>query len=242
MSAYREDLAHIHDVGFGDFARQAAPALLDILSEGKITSGLVVDLGCGSGLWALALHRAGYDVLGVDISPAMINIARKRVPGGDFRTGSFFGIEMPPCAAVTSLGECFNYMFDSEVGRHELTRLFSRVYEAISPNGLFIFDLLEPRCLSGARTRQSQAEGDGWTVLVHAEEDQKRRILTRRITSFRKDGELYRRQEETHHLRLYPRSQIASDLRRVGFRVRVVRGYGSVRFRPAHVGFLARKP
>jgi hypothetical protein len=38
VSAYREDLAHIHDVGFGDFARQAAPALLDILSEGKITT------------------------------------------------------------------------------------------------------------------------------------------------------------------------------------------------------------
>ena len=70
--AYKADLAYIHDVGFGDFARRSAPAILEILGQNGIETGLVVDLGCGSGLWAKELSDGGYTVLGVDISPAMI--------------------------------------------------------------------------------------------------------------------------------------------------------------------------
>jgi len=49
MRAYDEDLAYVHDVGFGDFARSVAPGVLEILRRSGITGGLVVDLGCGSG-------------------------------------------------------------------------------------------------------------------------------------------------------------------------------------------------
>ena len=72
IEAYKADLAYIHDVGFGDFARNSAPALLEMLRSNGVSKGLVVDLGCGSGLWARELSDAGYGVLGVDISPAMI--------------------------------------------------------------------------------------------------------------------------------------------------------------------------
>src|SRR5262245_34869396 len=69
-AAYREDLAYIHDVGHGDFARDAAPGLLALLRRQGIREGLVVDLGCGSGIWAEILVREGYRVLGIDLSPA----------------------------------------------------------------------------------------------------------------------------------------------------------------------------
>ncbi len=49
---YREDLAYIHDVGHADFALRSAPGILEILRDNEISGGLVVDLGCGSGLWA----------------------------------------------------------------------------------------------------------------------------------------------------------------------------------------------
>ena len=62
MRAYREDLAYVHGVGFDWFARGAAPGVLDILRGGGITDGLVVDLGCGSGIWVRELVRAGYEV------------------------------------------------------------------------------------------------------------------------------------------------------------------------------------
>ena len=46
---YGEDLAWIHDAGFGAFAREAAPGLLEIFRKNGVEDGLVVDLGCGNG-------------------------------------------------------------------------------------------------------------------------------------------------------------------------------------------------
>ena len=82
---YNEDLAYVHDQGFADTARNAALSVLQLLRAQKIKSGLVVDLGCGSGVLAERLIRAGYVVLGVDMSKAMLRLARKRAPRGPIR-------------------------------------------------------------------------------------------------------------------------------------------------------------
>lgn len=123
MIGYKDDLAYIHDVGFGDFAKQAAPGLLKILRQRGIAKGLVVDLGCGSGIWAHGLMKAGYEVLGVDISAAMIRLARKRAPQARFVKKSFLKMRLPQCAAVTAIGECFNYLFDKNNNPKTLFRL-----------------------------------------------------------------------------------------------------------------------
>jgi hypothetical protein len=66
--------------------------------------------------------------------------------------------------------------------------------------------------------------------------------LIRHITSFRQVGPLYRRQQETHHVQLFRRGEIAAILRRVGLRVRNVRSYGDYDLLPGRIGFIARKP
>jgi SAM-dependent methyltransferase len=112
---YREDLAYIHNVGHGDFALESAPCILEILDQSGIREGPVVDLGCGSGLWAWELTKAHYDVLGVDISESMIGIVRRRVPDAEFQVTSLFKVDIPPCDAVTSLGECFNSLCSIQI-------------------------------------------------------------------------------------------------------------------------------
>ena len=57
MTAYDRDLAYIHDTGFTSFARNAAPGLLRLLRRNRVRDGLVVDVGCGSGVWAGELCR-----------------------------------------------------------------------------------------------------------------------------------------------------------------------------------------
>ena len=238
---YKEDLAFIHDVGYGDFALGSAPGILEILDRCEIRRGLVVDLGCGSGLWARELTRAGYRVFGVDISEAMIDIARRRVPDAEFQVSSLFEADIPPCDAVTSLGEVLNYLFDPDTARQTLVRLFRRVHDALTPGGVFVFDVAEPGQLTPETTAKGFSEGEGWLVLVEKEEDREWGTLTRRIISFRKVGELYRRAVEVHRQRLYKATDVAEELRQVGFGVQTMRSYGRYRLPRAHAAFVARK-
>jgi SAM-dependent methyltransferase len=240
--AYREDLAYIHDAGFGQFARAAASVLLEALRRQGIGHGLVLDLGCGSGIMAGAVASAGYDVLGIDISEAMIALARKRVPRGQFRVESILSAELPPCVAVAAIGECLNYLFDASNTISKLNRLFRRIHAALAPGGLFLFDVAEPGRVPGAGPRRSYWEGEDWAVLVTSEEDRNSGVLTRRITSFRRARELYRRDQEVHRQRLFQRTALASELRAIGFRVRILRSYGPLQFGPGHAGMMARRP
>jgi len=238
---YGKDLAYIHDAGFGDFSRNAAPGLLDILRRRGIRSGVVVDLGCGSGLWARRLADAGYSVLGIDTSSSMISMAKERVPEGRFRRQSLFSAELPDCAAVTSIGECFSYLFDSHNTRTDLIGVLRRVHGALCAGGVLVFDVAARGRAPGLCTAVSHWQGRDWAILVCAAEDRRHRLLTRRITTFRRVGALYRRSAETHHLRLFQGREVAQALRAIGFEVRALRGYGRLRFGPGQIGFLARK-
>ncbi|MBP1597580.1 MAG: methyltransferase family protein [Acidobacteria bacterium] len=240
-NGYGEDLAYIHDAGFGAFSLNAAPGLLDILRRSGICGGLVVDLGCGNGLWARRVVDAGYSVLGIDMSPEMIALARSRVPEGRFLRRSLFSADLPDCDAVTSIGECFNYLFDSNNSWASLTRVLRRIFKALRKGGVLVFDLAGPGRLCGRPPVLSHYEGKDWAILVRAAEDEHGSTLTRKITAFRRVGEFYRRTDETHRLRLYDAARVAGGLRAIGFSVRVLRGYGQLRFVRGHAAFLARK-
>ena len=237
---YKQDLAYIHDIGFRDYALKSAPGVLQILNQNKIYEGLIVDLGCGSGLSAQELTKANYHVLGVDISPSFIDIAKKRVPDADFLVESLFQVEIPPCNAVISIGECLNYLFDTDNSTQTLVNLFQRIHKALAVGGLFIFDIAEPGQVNHGKT-QIFTEAEDWVILVEKEEDVKQEILTRRIITFRKVGENYRRDDETHHLRLYPATEVEKNLSQVGFQVQKMDNYGQFTLPKAHTAFMARK-
>ena len=76
MNRYGEDLAHIHANGFTALAEAAAPAVVELPRRAGIRRGLVVDLGCGSGITSRALLDAGYEVLGIDSSRPLLARAR----------------------------------------------------------------------------------------------------------------------------------------------------------------------
>jgi SAM-dependent methyltransferase len=239
--AYREDLASIHDAGFGRFARGAAALLLEELPRHGFDRGLVVDLGCGSGILAEQLAARGFEVLGIDLSPAFIALARRRAPSGLFRVESLLTAPLPRCVAVVAVGEGVNYLFDERHSWEGVRQVMGRAFGALVPGGLLLFDVSEPGRVPGGIVK-SHAEGEGWAVLVTAEEDRQQRLLTRHITSFRQVGAFYRRDHEVHRLGLVPRAQVVSWLQEIGFQVQTLGGYESVPFDPGHVGFLARKP
>lgn len=239
---YKEDLAYIHDVGHSDYAVKSAHGILKILAQNNLREGLVVDLGCGSGLSALEFTKAGYRVLGVDISESLIAIARHRVPDGEFRVESLFKTDIPPCNAVTSIGECLNYLFDTDNDRENLIQFFHRIYHALNSGGVFIFDIAEPGQIVAGNTTKGFTEGKDWIVLVQKEENQENETLIRRIITLRKVGETYRRDDEIHNLQLYKATDVAEALHNVGFQVEIIRSYGEYNLPKAHAGFIASKP
>ncbi|MGI9102696.1 MAG: class I SAM-dependent methyltransferase [Terriglobales bacterium] len=238
---YQPDLAYIHHTAYSGFVADAAPGLLRMLDRNGIRKGLVVDLGCGAGEWAHALTRRGYSAFGLDISPAMIALARKTAPQARFAVGSFRNTKLPHCAAVTALGEVLNYTFDGDRGRAELARFFARVHEALEPGGLLIFDVAEPGRVDPRQPARNWFEGKDWALLLELKENARQHTLTRRMTIFRKLGSAYRRSEEIHRLRLYPRADILRDLRAAGFTARTISRYGKTKFWRGLVGCVARK-
>lgn len=238
---YKPDLAYIHDAGHRDYALKSAPGILEIFDRYNIPQELVIDLGCGSGLSAAAFVQAGYLVLGIDISAAMIDIARQRVPTAEFRVASMFKTELPPCAAVTSISECLNYLFDPDSDRQMLRSLFEHIHQALIPGGIFVFDIADTRLLSASSSAKAFTEGKDWLVLVERQTDQEQAILTRKIITFRKVGEHYRRDDEVHRQQLYRVADIAADLQTVGFQVQTADYYGSYQLPPAHTAFIAYK-
>jgi hypothetical protein len=105
---------------------------------------------------------------------------------------------------------------------------------------MLVFDMAQPG--RGRGYRQRHFAGADWAVMVDVDEDPTAAQLTRRITAFRQVDGAYRRTYEVHRLQLYRGAAMARQLQHIGFRVRLVRGYGSFRFPQAYVACLARKP
>ena len=217
---YRDDLARIHHLGFSEFAESAAPWILELLR--KHDAKKVVELGCGSGILARALTRAGFDVHGYDVSPAMIALARETAPEATFDVASLDTAKMPPCDAVIAMGEVLNYA--------GLDALRQRL--ADFPARLFLFDAAE----RGAYPEHDEhrSGGDEWSVIAIKESDGS--TLTRRVLTFLADGS---RDEEVHTLELFDRAALISLLRSHGFRTTLRRSYGSRRLPRGHAVYVA---
>jgi SAM-dependent methyltransferase len=239
--AYGKDLAFIHDAGFGSLARAAADELLQQLHRKGIVGGTIVELGCGSGILSEKVAQAGFDVVGFDISTAMIELARKRVPTGDFQTCSFLRAKLPQAAAIVAIGEVFNYLFDAKNSERQLPVLFRRIYKALMPGGMLLFDVASPGRAGPTGTTRGYTETDDWTCLYEAAENPTLRRLTRTITTFCRRGANYRRNHEIHHLQLLTTKNTAAQLRDAGFRARKLRTYAAFKFPTGWNAFLAQK-
>ena len=239
MNGYRDDLAYIHESGFAQLADGAASALMGHLPLARDDFRTVIDLGCGGGTLAKRLHEAGYDVIGYDISEAMIRLARSNVPEATFVSQSFVDVAFPPCVAVTAIGEVFNYLFDVRNDENTLKQLLDRIIGCLCPGGVLLFDVAG---LDRAQTQATQSfvTSSDWTVLVTTSVSG--HTLTREIISFRRVNDLYRRSKEKHRLRLIEPATVSKLLLSSGFEIAEHSEYNDQRLPRGLHAFVARKP
>lgn len=177
----------------------------EILREHGIMDGIVLDLGCGTGSMTELLAEQGYDMIGVDNSEEMLDLAmEKRAASGqdilyllqDMRKFELYGT----VRAVISACDSVNYL--TEPG--DLVKVFSLVNNYLDPGGLFLFDF-------NTEYKYRELLGDT-TIAENREEcsfiwenyyDLQERINEYDLTIFVREGELYRKFEETHYQRAY---------------------------------------
>jgi SAM-dependent methyltransferase len=241
-TGYGRDFAYAHQTGHSDFVHLATPTVLAELRAAGVAGGLVVDLGCGTGVLAAALGHAGYDVLGVDLSADMLDLARETAPGATFVHGSFLDVALPPCDAVVSVGQCLAYAIDPRNDAAALSGLFRRIAAALRPGGMLLFDLNAPveAGESCPRPHPQVRVTPEWTLLADSTVDDG--VLTREFVLFRKVDEHYRRTDERHVVRLYEPADVLAALREAGLHASTFHGYGGSEFPPDLVGYRARRP
>lgn len=206
-------------------ASDAASFVVERLSRGGIRTGQVVDLGAGSGIFSRRLAGAGFDVVAVEQSDAMLDIAKPLAPKAEFIQASIWDVRLPPAVAIAAIGEIVCYLFDDRAGLDHLARLAGEAFDSLSPGGVFVFDVATPGRAWPAPIERFY-ESDAWSLFMRAEEDVRTRTLTRTITSLTREGEHYRRHRETHALRLFKPEEIERILEGIGFSVESRDGYG----------------
>lgn len=115
--------------------------LIDLLKQYGVEDGIVLDMGCGTGNVTQRLSKAGYDMIGIDNSQDMLNIAMEKrgTDEGilylfqDMREFELYGT----VAAVVSICDSINYITDFD----DLVQVFKLVNNYLDPHGIFIFDL-----------------------------------------------------------------------------------------------------
>jgi SAM-dependent methyltransferase len=100
--------------------------------------GRALDAACGTGRHAKRLAELGHEVVGVDVSPEMLAIAREAVPGATFHEGDLRALDEPDASfGVVVCGLALAHLPDLDAGVAELARV-------LEPGGRLITSVLHP--------------------------------------------------------------------------------------------------
>src|SRR4051812_11017019 len=208
-------LAQVYDALDAD--RRDLAAYLALLDELGVR--LVVDVGCGTGTFAIVLAARGYDVIGIDPAEASLEVARAK-PGADAVTwllGDASSVTAGPVDAVTMTGNVAQVFVTHEEWRQVLRSAF----DMLRPGGRFIFETRNPAAEAWrgwnreATYRQADVPGMGsvscWEEITVVDLPL---VSFRTTVEFGRDGSVL---TSDSTLRFRHRQEIELALRDVGF-------------------------
>jgi SAM-dependent methyltransferase len=221
---YRDDLALVHHRGFAFHAEACAPGILTLLEPIEQRHGLVLEIGCGSGLLTAELVRAGHRVVASDASPAMLRLARITAPEAiDIVRLTLPDDDVPIVDAIVGVGHALNYLPDAGA----INRALLSLGKSLRPGGVMAIDICDLEW-GTAHTQQNLGRvGDDWAIISRFSLPSPDRYV-RDMTTFtlNEDG-TWRRDDERHDNILIDTSRVPALLASEGLQVEVQASFGS---------------
>jgi SAM-dependent methyltransferase len=225
LTAY-QDLADIYDElqqgldikAWSDYIVQADRLYSRRQSHGDGKDGrpLLVDLGCGTGSFCLEMVKRGYDPVGIDASPAMLDVARRK--DGDTCLFLQQDISRFELYGTADLIVCLLDTVNHLVRPGQAARIFSLCANYLNPGGLFIFDTASRMHLEKTLGRQCYYQDtEDYTLLWQNHYRPENDISRSELLLFRRCGDgSYRRSETAIAERYYSPVQIRRWIRDAG--------------------------
>jgi SAM-dependent methyltransferase len=222
---YRPDLALVHHRAFGAHADACAPGIVELLRPVHDRDGLIVEVGCGSGLLTRRLLDAGHRVIATDASPAMLELAHEVVPDADaIRPLVLPDDPIPAADAVVSVGHALNYLPNEAA----IDRALVAIAAALRPGGVLAIDLCD---LEWAKVRRDWPDlgrvGDDWAIVTKFSVPAPNRFVREMVVFARNDDGSWRRDDERHENVLVDTSLVPKLLAEHGVDAEIKRSFGA---------------
>ena len=218
MDAYHA-LAVSYDRLTNDVDYEATVAFYnEILKREGLKPRTAVDLACGTGSVTAILARQGLDVTGVDLSEEMLTVAMEKV----------MDMERPPrfiCQSLQTLklprgvdlATCALDSLDYITDPADCAEAIRRVYKALNPGGIFIFDVNTPEKLRAMDGQVFLDEDDDVYCVWRGEFDEETNICSYGMDLFQRRSNLWERSFEEHREYAYSQAQLTEYLKAAGF-------------------------
>ena len=218
MEAYR-NLAVSYDRLTNDVDYEATVAFYnEILKRENLRPRTAVDLACGTGSVTAILARQGLQITGVDMSEEMLTVAWEKC----------MELENPPrfvCQKLqqlwlprgVDLAVCALDSLDYITDPADCAEAIRRVYKALNPGGIFIFDVNTPEKLRAMDGQVFLDEDDDVYCIWRGEFDEETNICSYGMDLFQRKGDLWERSFEEHREYAYSQKQLTEYLRQAGF-------------------------
>jgi SAM-dependent methyltransferase len=211
-----DDFAWFYDRYWShEFHSAAFPILERICLPRLAPAARILDVCCGTGYLAGLLVERGFRVFGVDESPAMIDCARRNVPGAEFHVAraSEFTLRGRFDAAVSTF-DSLNHL----IGHASLEAAFERVAAVLRPGAPFAFDILAEEAY---RTQWGEnfalVRDDHVLLITGASYDFRTRVARCDITMFRLMNGAWQRSDVVVEEQAYEPREVDAALARAGF-------------------------
>ena len=236
---YRDDLALVHHLGFGFHADACAPGILALLEPVLDSGGLVVELGCGSGLLTRHLVDAGHRVIATDASSAMLNLARQYAPGTeDIRQVVLPNDPLPAADAIVSVGHVLSYLPDEAA----IERALASAAQALRPGGVLAIDLCDLQWGEARKNAPPSVwRNEEWILVSEFSMPSPNKFVREMTTFVRNQDGSWRRDDERHENVLIDTSRVPVLLAEYGIEAAIASSFGAEQLPAGLIAVIGRR-